>query len=132
MNKQTYHREYNKARYYRVKAWMFSIVGDTCIRCNATATQIDHKDPTKKSFEISNNWSNAKHKLEAELQKCQPLCKPCHIDKTRKDLGQNDARKVHGTLSSYRYCKCDLCRQAKNKWEREYKQRRKLAGVTQR
>jgi len=27
----------------------------------------------------------------------------------------------HGTLSGYRYCKCNLCREAKNEYQREYK-----------
>ncbi len=122
-NKQ-YHYEYNKARFKRVKKWMFETIGGNCIICGIIATEIDHIDPNTKSFNLTKGWSKAKHIVEAELQKCQPLCKPCHINKTRNDLKQNDARKVHGTLSSYRYCKCDLCKKAKSDWMKEYKIRR--------
>lgn len=27
----------------------------------------------------------------------------------------------HGTLTEYRYCKCDLCREAKSNWAKQYK-----------
>lgn len=54
-----------------------------------------------------------------ELKKCQLLCKPCHIEKTVIDRGEIIARGTHGTISSYRYCHCEVCRRAKTEWQRK-------------
>jgi HNH endonuclease len=37
------------------------------------------------------------------------------------------ADKAHGTLSSYRYCKCDLCKKANSTWHKSYMEKRKKA-----
>lgn len=40
------------------------------------------------------------------------------------------ARNTHGTLSSYRYCRCDRCREAMNRYYRERKRERRLTDKT--
>ena len=59
------------------------------------------------------------------MKKCQLLCKKHHTDKTIVDTGKKLAKGTHGTISSYRYCKCDACREAANKLSREYRRRKR-------
>lgn len=59
----------------------------------------------------------AKHKLDAEVAKCQLLCFGCHLEKTLMDKGIQ--RWKHGTLSGYRYCRCAECKKAKSDHSRK-------------
>jgi len=83
--KLLYHRKYNINRYYRIRKWMFSIIGDRCVKCGKKATQVDHKKNYTKRFEVSRCFSLPKLVLAEELNKCQPLCKKCHIEKSIKE-----------------------------------------------
>jgi ribosomal protein S27AE len=119
-----YHREYNKRRYYKVRAEAIQLLGGKCNKCgSAEELEIDHVDRKQKSFEISKIWALAREKFLAELAKCQLLCKSCHRIKSIGELGKKPA--THGTLSMYRYCKCDACKQAKSDWMKAYKLRRR-------
>jgi 5-methylcytosine-specific restriction endonuclease McrA len=93
--------------------------GRCCVQCGSTRQlEVDHIDPsTKVTHRV---WAWSKKKREAELAKCQVLCKKCHATKSG-----NERRKemVHGTRGAYRKgCKCDLCRAV----QREYMQRYRL------
>lgn len=130
MDKKKYHYEYNKERYRRVKAQMLEVIGKTCVECGSGENiEIDHIDSKKKAFDISVAWAYAWEAVLEELRKCQPLCKACHIIKSINDRGQKVARGTHGTLSAGRYCKCELCRAAKNKYMREWKRKRRLSSI---
>jgi hypothetical protein len=125
-----YHYWYNKARHKRVKAKIFDILGNKCQHCGSLENlQIDHIDPKRKAFDISSFWAYAWNDILEELKKCQALCENCHRAKTLIDLGQENARFKHGTLSSYRYCRCNECKAAKNKYSREYKRKRRLSSI---
>lgn len=50
----------------------------------------------------------------------QLLCRSCHEAKTLVDRGQESAKESHGTLSSYKYCKCNLCKKAKADYMSRY------------
>ncbi len=104
-------------------------------RCSLCSTMegpfdLDHIDPKTKEFTGARMWSGSKSKFEAELAKCQLLCKPCHERKTISDLGKKVAKGTHGTLSSYRYCKCDLCKRAQSDYMREYNSRLRSGTAT--
>ncbi len=125
MNREEYNaymRKYLLEKYYRRKAEAISALGGSCVRCGSTEDlHFDHIDPTLKEHDLGKSFSGlAEVKLQAELLKCQLLCQPCHAQKTREDHGQENGRETHGTLTSCRYCKCDLCRGAKNEWNRKY------------
>lgn len=81
-----------------------------CVWCGATANlQIDHIDRTQK---VSHRvWSWSRPKRDAELAKCQVLCKPCHL---RKTADERRTPLVHGTNSGYSHkgCRCEDCRRA--------------------
>ncbi len=84
-----------------------------CTLCGSTEDlEIDHIDrATKVSHRI---WSWAAERRDAELEKCQVLCHPCHIIKT--DLAGDNPTKAngfrHGTPAMYEHhgCRCDACR----------------------
>lgn len=101
-------------------------LGGHCQHCPATtALQLDHIDPQTKSFALAKQWNVNEQKFWLEVAKCQLLCQPCHTLKTLKDNNQVSAKNMHGTLSSYLYCKCALCRKAKADWSRQYRLTRK-------
>ena len=73
--------------------------------------QVDHIDEDKTNDSIENLQilscaenlrKNAKHRVRGRVEK-------------------------HGTLTEYRYCKCDLCREAHRIWHREYTRKRREA-----
>lgn len=116
-----YMKKYLLNRYYKRKKEGRNILGNKCNKCGSTIKlEFDHVNPNDKSFTICELWGVSHDRFIKEIKKCQILCKDCHQQKTREDLGQQDARKTHGTLSSYRYCKCDLCKKANSDWQRNY------------
>lgn len=123
-------KEYNAIyilnQYYLRREEAFRILGKICAVCGATQDlEFDHIDPTTKDFSIGRLWSVSKDRYNKELLKCQVLCKNCHIKKTIKDAGRVSAKETHGTLSSYRYCKCAVCKAAYNEYQRKYKKRKR-------
>lgn len=108
-------RVYMRERYGRFKKRAFEYLGKVCAKCGAHRDlQIDHKNPRTKTLSVARmacvSWSRA----EKELKICQLLCGPCHVLKTILERGNKVAKGKHGTLSSYTYCHCVKCRQAKN------------------
>lgn len=102
-------------------------LGGKCVKCGATERlDFDHVDPSTKSFTIGRKTSCSEKLFEEELAKCQLLCKTCHEEKSLTDRETVSAKSSHGTLSSYRYCKCDVCKAAKAKYSKEWKARNKL------
>jgi hypothetical protein len=124
-----YMREYMLRRYHERRQYAIRLLGGKCVKCGGQLNlEIDHIDPKEKSFGLGKLWSVSWERFEAELKKCQLLCKEHHIDKTLADRGQRRAEGTHGTLSSYRYCRCSLCKAAWNKWSRQYRRRRRQSG----
>jgi hypothetical protein len=117
-----YMRQYMLERYHNRMAQAYELLGGKYIVCGSfEKLEIDHIRRDTKSFTIGKLWSVSDIKFKAELAKCQLLCNKHHNVKTLSDLGQKNARRNHGTLSSYRYCRCNLCRKAKSDWNRAYK-----------
>ena len=115
-------KTYMLSRYHKRMAYAKEYLGGKCVKCNTDENlEIDHKDRQNKSFTLAKNWNINILEFNKELDKCQLLCKTCHGEKTLIDLGQQSAKNNHGTLSSYRYCKCELCKKAKSDNSREYR-----------
>jgi hypothetical protein len=100
-----YKREWVAAR--RAE-WM---AGKSCVECGTTEElEVDHIDPTQKV--AHRIWSWAIPRRNAELAKCQVLCKAHHLEKTKAQRPKPE----HGTVSRYsskvHKCRCDLCRRA--------------------
>ena len=126
MSNNEYMRQYMK-QYCRIKKQKaIKLLGGKCIKCNSIKRlEIDHIDPKTKSFEIASLWSRSWTKTLEELKKCQLLCHQCHTKKTILERGQTSAKGTHGTLSSYRYCHCELCKKANRNWTNEYNKKRR-------
>lgn len=82
-----------------------------CAQCGSDDyLEVDHVDPGRKVSHRVWSWTQARR--DAELAKCQVLCRDCHAVKS----GSERAREIeHGRPSVYdRFnCRCDLCREGK-------------------
>lgn len=117
-----YMRVYILKRYHDRRAAAIVSLGGVCVECGATEElEIDHIDPATKTMSISKMWSVSKARYEAELELCQLLCKPHHIEKTSRENSVEHG----GGVSGKKNCPCEPCR-AKN---REYHQKRRAALV---
>ena len=113
-------------RYRRRRVIAIGRLGGKCTKCGSVENlQFDHIEPAEKSFTITKMWSVSEERFTAELEKCQLLCVTCHQDKTNEQLGRKRAKGTHGTLSSYRYCKCDMCKKAAREYSRVYRARKR-------
>jgi 5-methylcytosine-specific restriction endonuclease McrA len=111
-----YMRAYNKARYHRLRSEIIEQLGGKCIKCGSTTKlELDHKDCKTKSINMSSCLLHGDLVVADEVDKLQLLCYKCHDAKTITDLRQRATKgtNVHGTLSSVRYCKCNVCRLTK-------------------
>lgn len=112
-------RAYRAARYKRILQDAKKSLGGRCVDCGSTKNlQFDHVDPSTKVVDISRAADAALYLLKEELTKCALRCQPCHNKKTLRDLKKTPAKGTHGTLSSYRYCHCELCLDAKRRYQR--------------
>lgn len=119
-----YMREYHIKRYYSLRNGAIVKLGGECILCGGKeGLQLDHIDPKSKEIDISKMLNVSLERFWKEVSKCQLLCKACHAKKTVLERGQKIAKGTHGTLSSYRYCKCDICKKAKSDYTKANKYR---------
>lgn len=89
------------------------------MRCESdTDLQFDHRDPTTKLFVLSGkSLDKAWSKILEELEKCDLLCRSCHLIKTVENSesgGGSNRVTEHGTEAMHRQhgCQCLPCRQA--------------------
>lgn len=124
------HAAYMRKRYHKIRADAVVHLGGRCAKCGSTVDlEIDHVDPKLKTMDVGRLWSASKAKYEAEIQKCQLLCRECHQAKTLVDMGRKSARTEHGTLSAYRYCRCPECVAAYNEYQKLYKRKRRRQKI---
>ena len=113
--------DYKAAWMARTRIWAKELLGGHCVRCDTTEDlEFDHIIPGSRTFLISigiaKGYSRAR--LEAELQKCQLLCKSCHRKKSVEcdEISHGGRIDEHGT-EAYRQrmkCECELCLQARH------------------
>lgn len=87
------------------------LAGRGCALCGSTEDiEVDHVVPESKANKHGENiWFWSRERREAELAKCQPLCRLCHLAKHQALRTQYD----HGHNTCYnRGCRCDECRAA--------------------
>jgi len=78
--------EYNKAQRYEKRAICLEYLGGNCVKCGTTHNlQFDHIKREGKKYSIASKLSYKFDNLKEELDKCQLLCAPCHLDKTAKE-----------------------------------------------
>lgn len=107
-----YQREWIRKRKALYKA------GKVCVQCGSEESlEWHHRNPAEKW--TSNPWSYAKHRLEAELAKCDLLCNECHKEITRE---QRAVALEHGTHKGYtRGCRCEACRHGHTEYMRRWR-----------
>jgi 5-methylcytosine-specific restriction endonuclease McrA len=82
---RVYLRDYMRERHHRRRNAFIESRGGRCEACDSTENlEVDHRDQREKSFNIS-FASTAETKLQAELEKCQVLCRECHKAKTASE-----------------------------------------------
>ena len=119
-------KDYMRKRYHNKRNEAIEKLGGKCVYCgDNTQLQFDHIKPEDKLYEIGSLSSISEEKFLKEIEKCQLLCIKCHQLKTISDMGMKPAKGTHGTLSSFRYCKCVLCKTAKSDYMKDYKKKRK-------
>lgn len=115
-------REYNVQRRNERRNYCINKLGGKCVKCGSVKKlQFDHVKPIGqvRGRRISELLTCSLERLEKELINCQLLCKDCHKIKTVRE-DRIHADQTHGTLSSYRWCKCSICKEAKNMYMRNY------------
>lgn len=78
--------EYMKRRYEERRQRAIERLGGKCVGCGTRDNlELDHKDPSTKSFSFAKIWSYSLNKFDKELEKAQLLCVDCHKKKTKKE-----------------------------------------------
>ena len=69
------------------RQYLREYLGGKCVRCGATEKlEFDHIIPANKSYTIASNITCfSLEELILEVDKCQLLCRPCHIQKGREN-----------------------------------------------
>lgn len=79
-------KEYLLKRYKVRVNKMKQYLGEVCTLCGSDSQlQIDHIDPQTKSFDLLKRWGTNWNIITSELDKCQLLCRDCHVEKTKSD-----------------------------------------------
>ena len=104
---------------------LIAMMGGRCVVCGSDeCLEFDHIKPQDKSFNISCYYGSLES-IKAELEKCQLLCRACHLEKTKREVRSGSHCKQGHKFSvrnGRNFCKeCDKIR--KTKWRN---QRRKL------
>jgi 5-methylcytosine-specific restriction endonuclease McrA len=79
--------EYMKRRWETRRKVAIGYLGGQCVSCGETEDlEFDHIDPSTKLMAIARASSRSEDFFWAEVDKCQLLCNPCHLEKTANDL----------------------------------------------
>lgn len=108
-----------KKRREERRAKLVQLLGGKCVACGSKKDlHFDHKNKRTKTMDIAHSIDTKEDLLVKEVKKCQLLCKPCHIKKTRDSWDYAKPPSQHGTLHHYRNhgCRCDKCREAVSKY----------------
>src|SRR6478609_5852456 len=113
-------KQRDKRRARRVFA--LSYLGDKCKVCETNrGLEFDHIDGSTKQRDISQMLDFSMTALVTELDKCQLLCKPCHMKKTIADRGYAIAANGSTGMYTNRGCRCTKCTAANTAYYRIYK-----------
>ena len=113
-----------RQKYYKNRMNFYKeYLGGKCKNCGTLENlEFDHVEWDKKLFTISTKYDAKWEIMKSELDKCQLLCKACHLDKSQNE-GDTKARAIHGSLGMYRHykCRCEKCKKTWNEYHRNRK-----------
>ncbi|MGL4998015.1 MAG: hypothetical protein ACRC5T_03425 [Cetobacterium sp.] len=105
---------------------ILELSGNCCSICSSTENlEFNHVDRSTKLFVLSGKGLDKSwEKILAELDKCELLCRDCHLEKTRDQFARKELRpwndktdtpQIHGTVRAYTEinCRCNICKYAK-------------------
>ena len=126
-------KEYNarmkmfmRERYRKRKTEALTYLGGKCSTCGTTEDlEFDHKQQETKNKNVTLMTGVSEARFWAEVEKCQLLCKDCHIKKSLKETGKQSVKGVHGTYGNYRHhgCRCNKCKAANAEATRKYREK---------
>lgn len=116
-----YMKQYMQTRRKERRNKLIQMAGGECIKCTSQKElEFDHIDPSTKSFQLdARGMDKSWNTILKEFEKCQLLCKNCHLNKSRTNQelggGHNKKDPTHGTVHSYisHRCRCNFCKEAK-------------------
>ena len=92
MKDRVYHRNYSREYYHKRRNELIKRLGGKCAVCGSTENlEFDHIDADNKIFNIGHLLSKSKDEVDIELNKCQLLCKNCHLQKSKKDISKKQS-----------------------------------------
>ena len=84
MRSKERNREYNLQYYKKRRAYLIQELGGKCCVCGSTENlEFDHIISADKEYAIADLITQSPDKLYKEINKCQLLCKSCHIKKSK-------------------------------------------------
>lgn len=112
------------------KLFAIEYLGGKCVSCGTDKNlEFDHIIPGSQKYRIAVMYEWSAKRIIEELNKCQLLCKSCHLIKTINERGDNEAE--HGTTGMYSNhdCRCKNCKKAWSSYYKIYKSKRREALV---
>jgi 5-methylcytosine-specific restriction endonuclease McrA len=77
---------YMKERWRKRRLSAIEFLGGHCVDCGTEdGLEFDHIDPKTKVCSIAKASSFSELRFWAEVEKCQLLCTPCHLEKSRSN-----------------------------------------------
>lgn len=124
MNKEQ-RRVYNRLRAAECRAAF--MMDKSCVNCGSIEKlELDHIDRSLKTNPLAHNvWSWSEERRNAELDKCQVLCKSCHQIKTMREVHIPITHGTH-TKGYARGCRCEDCTIAHRLYNQESRLRTAL------
>jgi len=117
--------QYLRRRYQERKEHAFDVLGGECWSCGTKeGLCIFHADSPAKKVRLSTLSRMSEKRFVQALRDCKLYCRKCGREAARENTGQCATEENHGTVSCYRYCRCDLCRAAHNERNRHYRRRK--------
>ncbi len=81
-----YDRKYSREHRKERRSKCIEYLGGKCVKCGATHNlQFDHIKRETKKYTIASRVTQSFTILQEELDKCQLLCAPCHLQKTAQE-----------------------------------------------
>jgi len=79
-------REQRRGYRDKRKSYCIEYLGGKCVKCGTTHNlQFDHIKREGKKYEITRKLTYKFDNIKEELDKCQLLCAPCHLEKTASE-----------------------------------------------
>lgn len=118
-------RRYQQLWHYRRRTqWLYE--NGPCARCGSIKSlEVHHVRPEDKIEHWV--WSWRKERRDAELAKCEVLCRKCHLIQTGKDFGWWK----HGARGYQNGCRCEECRAGHNARAKDYTRRKRESREAQ-